>query len=115
MRGTILEVTVPDRLKLARLKAGLDQADLAERIGVSRNNVADYESNGYTRKRKPHTIRRWAWACGYLPSSIDPTLGDDPDGGGSVMPESSSACTRRNTVVSLFDRHADLDNISKAA
>jgi transcriptional regulator with XRE-family HTH domain len=42
MSGTIEEVGA--RLRLERLRIGLDQAELAQRVGVSRNTQGQYES-----------------------------------------------------------------------
>lgn len=63
--ATIPRFTVHDRLRKAREVAGLDQAQLAERIGMSRNSVSNYEA-GHTRtgNLKPIYLKGWALACG---------------------------------------------------
>ncbi|WP_130506913.1 helix-turn-helix domain-containing protein [Microterricola gilva] len=54
--------TLVDRLRKSRLLAGMEQADLAELIGVSRNSVSNYE-NGKT-ELSATTFVRWAAATG---------------------------------------------------
>ena len=54
--------TLVDRLRKSRLLAGLEQADLADMIGVSRNSISNYE-NGKT-ELSATTFVRWAAATG---------------------------------------------------
>lgn len=54
--------TVADRLRKAREDAGLDQADLADRIGVARSTISNYEGSK-TNPRKP-ILRLWAEETG---------------------------------------------------
>lgn len=54
--------TVADRLRKAREDADLDQAELAERIGVSRSTIGNYEGAKVT-PRKP-ILRLWAEETG---------------------------------------------------
>jgi transcriptional regulator with XRE-family HTH domain len=57
--------TLGDRLRKARIRSGLDQQELADRIAASRNTVSNYE-NGHNGKRGPKVmvLRAWAHACG---------------------------------------------------
>lgn len=57
--------TLGDRLRKARVRSGLDQQELADRIAASRNTVSNYE-NGHHGKRGPKVmvLRAWAHACG---------------------------------------------------
>lgn len=51
------------RLRAAREEAGLTQAELGARIGVSGSMIAQYEStSSYARNPKPVTIERFAEA-----------------------------------------------------
>ncbi|MFJ3394015.1 helix-turn-helix domain-containing protein [Leifsonia aquatica] len=54
--------TLADRLKKARLLSGLDQATLADRLGIARNSISNYE----TGRSEPNasTFVRWASATG---------------------------------------------------
>lgn len=54
--------TLTDRLRKARLLAGLEQSDLAEMLRVSRNSISNYE-NGKT-EPSATTFVRWAAATG---------------------------------------------------
>lgn len=60
--NVIPEWTMPDRLRKAREHAGLEQAELAHDMGVSRNTVNNYE-RGRTTPRRP-VILAWAIRCG---------------------------------------------------
>ena len=62
VRGVVPEWTLADRLRKAREVAGLSQARLAERIGVTRDIVTNYES-GRTPARRPMLVT-WAVATG---------------------------------------------------
>jgi transcriptional regulator with XRE-family HTH domain len=42
--GAIPDWTLGDRLRKAREHAGLNQAELAEKIGIARSSVVNYES-----------------------------------------------------------------------
>ncbi|NUP83863.1 MAG: helix-turn-helix transcriptional regulator [Nonomuraea sp.] len=53
-----------DRLRKARETAGLEQGELAVRVGVSRGTVSNYELNHGTRPRKPIVLRAWAEQTG---------------------------------------------------
>jgi transcriptional regulator with XRE-family HTH domain len=67
--------TLGDRLRKARVRAGMDQQELADRIAASRNTVSNYE-NGHHGKRGPKVmvLRAWAHACGL---TEDDLLGSD--------------------------------------
>ena len=56
--GRIPAWTRADRLRKARESAEMDQAELARRIGVSRNTVGNYESG----RVEPRTIVINAWS-----------------------------------------------------
>jgi transcriptional regulator with XRE-family HTH domain len=52
--------TVADRLRKARETSGINQSELAERIGVGRSTITNYE-NGHTKPR-PIVVKQWALA-----------------------------------------------------
>lgn len=54
--------TTADRLRKAREYAGLDQRQLADEMGVSRNSVSNYE-HGHVQPRKI-VLRAWAMVTG---------------------------------------------------
>lgn len=56
-----LEFTATDRLRKAREAAGLSQAELADKIGVSRSTVSRVESGGLVR---PIVWNAWAGVTG---------------------------------------------------
>ncbi len=41
------EIVIDNQLKLARVERGLTQADLAERVGVTRQTIGLIEAGGY--------------------------------------------------------------------
>jgi transcriptional regulator with XRE-family HTH domain len=61
--GTVPTWTVGDRLRKARETAGMDQTQLADRIGVSRRTVSTYEA-GSDITRKRIVLNAWAMATG---------------------------------------------------
>lgn len=80
--GAIPDFNLSDRLRKAREYAGLEQAELADRIGVSRNTI----SNG---ERGSHAVRKivlnaWAMATGvdrlWLETGQAPTMPSGPEG-----------------------------------
>ena len=56
--GRIPDITVPHRLRIARETAGLDQNELADKMGVSRGTISNAE-NG---RRIPRKIVVNAWS-----------------------------------------------------
>jgi len=78
--GTIPAWTPGDRLRKARESAGLSQQQLADRIGISRGSVTNYESDKHPVRRI--VLNAWAAATGmnleWLRDGIDPDPGDAP-------------------------------------
>lgn len=56
--GGVPEWTIGDRLRKARETADIGPTEMADRIGISRNSVANYEHG----RTKPRTIVLNAWA-----------------------------------------------------
>jgi putative transcriptional regulator len=46
------EQNIPNRLKLARVERNLTQAELAERVGVTRQTIGLIEGGGYNPTRQ---------------------------------------------------------------
>lgn len=81
--GFIPQWTLADRLRKAREQIGLDQTEFADRLGVSRSSVSNYE-RGTTAPRRI-VLNAWAMATGVpiewlRDGSTNPRPGD-PDGG----------------------------------
>ena len=60
--GSVPKSTLADRLRKAREHAGLEQAELAERMGVGRNTVSNYERASHAPREI--VLRAWAMATG---------------------------------------------------
>lgn len=73
------EILVRHRLRIAREHRGLEQAELAELIGVSRNTITNTEK-GRSEPRKI-LLNAWALACGVPVKWIE--NGSSPDRGPS--------------------------------
>lgn len=63
--------TTGDRLRKAREEAGLDQATLAEVLGISRTTVSNHEVGIGKRGTNRMMIRAWAAATGVDPDWIE--------------------------------------------
>lgn len=95
----IPQFTAADRCRKARESVGLSQVELAERIGVSKNTVSNYETGATTHLRRI-VVGQWAWATGvpreWLSDGVEPV--DHPPEGGDTGPDQ---------VVSPTDRMMD--------
>ena len=81
--GNVPQIEVRHRLRIAREYAGLEQSELADLIGVSRNTVGNAEKGRGEPRRI--MINAWALACGVPASWIltgDPAPDSGPGGGG---------------------------------
>lgn len=61
-QGTIPQIEIHHRLRIAREFAGLDQFELAARMEVGRSTVSNSELGKGTPRRT--TVNAWALACG---------------------------------------------------
>ena len=86
----IPEFTINDRLRKAREIAGLEQSELADRMGVSRGTVGNNESGKVS--VRPITIKAWALATGVDAHWLETgeTISPD-DGAGVIVSETESA------------------------
>ena len=64
--GTVPQIEVRHRLRIAREHAGLEQDQLAELIGISRTTVSNSEKGRSAPRRI--VVNAWAMACG-VPAS----------------------------------------------
>lgn len=55
--------TAADRLRKARVTAGLTQTELAEQMGVAKSTVSNYEA-GHTTNLRTIVLKQWALATG---------------------------------------------------
>ena len=86
-QGSIPQIEVRHRLRIAREFAGLDQGQLADRIGVSRNTISNAEC-GAVNARKI-VVNAWALACGvpasWITTGEHPGPGDGPTSGLGII------------------------------
>jgi transcriptional regulator with XRE-family HTH domain len=68
--GQDLVIETSDRLRIARIRAGLEQDEMAEVLGVSTSTVSNWE-HGRT-KPKLAFIAAWAQITGYNLASLNP-------------------------------------------
>ena len=87
--GSVPQIEVRHRLRIAREFAGLEQEDLAARMGVTRSTISNAE-NGKGAPRRT-TINAWALACGVPASWIIDGTGPHPH------PDNDGAPTNKPT------------------
>lgn len=58
--------TLGQYIKRLRIEAGMTQTDLADRVGISRNAISDYERDNYS-----PTIRAIVYISDYLPIDFE--------------------------------------------
>ncbi|WP_280317344.1 helix-turn-helix transcriptional regulator [Nocardia wallacei] len=88
--GRVPEIRLHHRLRIARETAGLEQGQLAELMGVSRNSVSNAESGKHTPRKI--LVNAWALATGVPVSWLETGNAprpDDPDEG-YVLPHLDS-------------------------
>ena len=68
--GQDLVIETGDRLRIARIRAGLEQDEMAEILGVSTSTVSNWE-HGRTRPKLAF-IAAWAQITGYNLASLNP-------------------------------------------
>jgi transcriptional regulator with XRE-family HTH domain len=87
-QGTIPPIELRHRLRIAREAAGLEQSELADAIGVSRNTIGNIEKGKLKTPPRKIIINAWALACGvpvsWLINGAEPPAG--PSGGAPTAP-----------------------------
>jgi len=81
--GFIPEFTVGDRLRKARQHTGLEQAEFADELGISRGTVRNYELDRVAARKI--VLKAWALRTGvpleWLETGKSPRQDGGPDGG----------------------------------
>jgi transcriptional regulator with XRE-family HTH domain len=99
-QGSCPQIEIYHRLRIARQHAGLEQGELADRIGVSRNTVSNAENNRVATRRL--LINAWALACGVPVSWIltgeQPGDHPDPSSGLGIIRTHTKVCRQQRTV-----------------
>jgi transcriptional regulator with XRE-family HTH domain len=95
--GRDLVVETCDLLRLARIKAGLEQDEMAEVLGVSSSTISNWETGRTT--PKPPFINAWAQITGYNTASL---IGAGV--AGTSKRDKSGADTSTNGTVSQLPR-----------
>lgn len=102
-QGAIPPIEVRHRLRIAREYAGLEQAELALTMGVTRSTVSNAE-NGRGRPLRS-TINLWAMACGvpreWIMTGRPPAGGDDPNSGLRIISDQERPKPQARTVTSI--------------
>lgn len=62
-RGRVYRFAVGDRIRTAREQAGMDQSELAEQSGISRQTISNYER--HATKPSRGNVRLISWATGF--------------------------------------------------
>jgi transcriptional regulator with XRE-family HTH domain len=84
--GRVPVLTLAQRLRIARENASLEQRDLAERVGIARNSVINYE-RGHTAPRRPVLV---AWA---MATDVDLGWLETGEGGPALPPDDGTPVT----------------------
>lgn len=102
--GVCPPIELRHRLRIAREYAGLDQAQLADRIEAARSTVSNAETGTVTPRRM--VVAAWALACGvsreWLESGKDPDDDPDPNSGLRII-SGNFPNTLRQTMVLPID------------
>lgn len=82
--GAVPVFELSDRTRKAREYAGLDQGELAERLGVARSTVARMEQ-GKTERAKRPLLAAWSLATGVSLQWLETGEAPSPDGDGASV------------------------------
>lgn len=84
-------LSIADRLLIARRQTGLDTREFADRTGISKATINNYENPAYDRARKPLYLRAWALAAGVSYTWL--ATGEPPEpGAASDQPNVAFLC-----------------------
>jgi transcriptional regulator with XRE-family HTH domain len=105
------ELSIADRLLVARRHSGLDTRQFAERTGISKATINNYENRDYPRARKPLYLKAWAMGAGVSYTWL--ATGQEPGGpgGASDLRQDGFACINtprqaRGAVVIQLEQRA---------
>jgi transcriptional regulator with XRE-family HTH domain len=87
-RGDIQAMEIGDRIRMARRTAGLTQVQLAERLGVDKSAVAQWESHN---SRKGITVTNLVRVAEILAVSLPELTGDNTGDGGLLVNDTAEA------------------------
>src|SRR5258706_7656139 len=93
--GFVPQWTLGDRLRKARESAGLKQAELARKIGISRASIVNYEAGRYLPSRP--VLLSWALCCGVDLGWL--TGGGQPDPGIARLPPGGQNSVNRQPLL----------------
>lgn len=100
-------MTTGQLIKAARKKAGMTQAQLAEKLGISYVGVSQWEND--LRNPKLDTLQRIAAALGVGVGQLMPAdnYWEDADGNGHTEPMEPPAATPKDRIDAALDRLND--------
>lgn len=102
--GRSYEFGIADRIRVVREQSGLDQDQLAERTGISRSTISNYE-RGQTKPRRTQIIAI-ALATGFHPEWLETGIvSAGPDGEGNSATGEYARSTEK--VVAFVKRQRD--------
>ena len=105
-QGHIPEIQLRHRLRIAREHAGLDQGQIAELMGVSRNTISNAETGAVTVRKI--VINAWALACGvpvaWLLTGEPPASGPDPTSGLGIIRTDNDRVVELTSILSARQR-----------
>lgn len=79
--GQVPEFTKADRIRKARESAGLSQQEMADRIGIARSSITNYEKGHHA--PLPTILKQLAMATGVPLAWMETGEGGDNDGPGA--------------------------------
>lgn len=112
--GAVPTWELPDRVRKAREFAGLDQGQLAERLGVARSTVARMEQGKTTHVKRP-VLLAWAFATGVDLQWLETGEAPSPDGDGASTVRHQGLEPRTRWFEASAGQDADVIEFRQAA